>query len=184
MPARILLLAPRSESLSERGRSKGGARVSDPLGLPLEHPTSAGVRTLTLVGMPLLVADLPDVPAGRVVRDALREAGLRPLTGIIGVDFPRGATVGLLLEGAEVRLVDERETTLLRLGRGGLAEGWLEAAIRMKGTMLAVTTALGVERLDDPVSLGAALETEARDGRLDGAIVGVSDRRPRLPLLF
>ena len=33
-------------------------------------------------------------------------------------------------------------------------------------------------------ALGAALETQARDGRLDGAIVGVSDRRPRLPLLF
>ncbi len=164
--------------------AKGGARVSDPRGQSPEDAPAAGVRTLTLAGMPLLVVDLPDAPAGQVVRGALRDAGLRALTGIIGVDFPRGAAVGLLLDGEDVRLVDERETTLLRLGRGGLAEGWLEAAIRMKGTMLAVTTALGVERLDDPVSLGAALETESRDGRLDGAIVGVSDRRPRLPLLF
>jgi hypothetical protein len=134
--------------------------------------------------MPLLVADLPDAPAGQVVRDALREAGLQTLTGIIGVDFTRGAGVGVLLEGEDVRLVDDRETTLLRLGRRGLAQDWLEAALRMKGTMLVVTRAIGVEALEDPVSLGAALETEARDGRVDGAIVGVSDRRPRLPLLF
>jgi len=145
---------------------------------------AAGVRTLTLVGMPLLVADLPDAPAGVAVRTALREAGLRAMPGIIGVDFPRGAGVGLLLEGEEVRLVDERETTLLRLGRAGLAPGWLDAARRMRGTMLAVTTSLGVEGLGDLAALGAALETEARDGRVDGAIVGVSDRRPRLPLLF
>ena len=144
----------------------------------------AGVRTLTPGGMPLLVADLPDAPEGRAVRDALRGAGLRVLTGIIGVEFPRGAAVGVLLEGEEVRLVDEHETTLLRLGRTGLAPGWLDAALRLRGTMLAVTTSLGVADLEDPVSLGAALETEARDGRVDGAIVGVSDRRPRLPLVF
>ena len=158
--------------------------MTEPLpGLPADPP-SVGVRTLTLAGMPLLVADLPDAPAGQVVRDALREAGLQTLTGIIGVDFTRGAGVGVLLEGEDVRLVDDRETTLLRLGRRGLAQDWLEAALRMKGTMLVVTRAIGVEALEDPVSLGAALETEARDGRVDGAIVGVSDRRPRLPLLF
>ena len=144
----------------------------------------AGVRTLAPGGMPLLVADLPDTPSGVAVRDALREAGLRPLPGVLGVEFPRGAGVGLLLEGDEVRLVDERETTLLRLDRRGLAPEWLEAAVRLKGTMLAVTAALDVASLDDPAALGAALETQARDGRLDGAIIGVSDRRPRLPLLF
>ncbi len=143
-----------------------------------------GVRTLTPGGMPLLVVDLPDAPSGRAVRDALRDAGLRTLSGVIGVDFPRGAAVGVLLEGDEVRLVDERETTLLRLGRGGLAPDWLDAAVRLKGTMLAATTALGVAGLDDPVTLGAALEAEAQAGRVDGAIIGVSDRRPRLPLLF
>ena len=144
----------------------------------------AGVRTLAPGGMPLLVADLPDTLSGVAVRDALRGAGLRPLPGVLGVEFPRGAGVGLLLEGQEVRLVDERETTLLRLDRRGLAPEWLEAAVRLKGTMLAVTAALDVASLEDPAALGAALETEARDGRLDGAIVGVSDRRPRLPLLF
>ena len=144
----------------------------------------AGVRTLAPGGMPLLVADLPDTPSGAAVRDALRGAGLRPLPGVLGVEFPRGAGVGLLLEGQEVRLVDERETTLLRLDRRGLAPEWLEAAVRLQGTMLAVTAALDVASLDDPAALGAALETQARDGRLDGAIIGVSDRRPRLPLLF
>ncbi len=144
----------------------------------------AGVRSLTLAGMPLLVADLPDDATGGAVRAALRAAGLRTLPGVIGVDFPRGAAVGLLLEGAEVRLVDERESALLRLDRRGLATDWVDAAVRLRGTMLAVTTGLGVGDLDDPVALGARLETEARDGRLDGAIVGVSDRRPRLPLVF
>jgi hypothetical protein len=144
----------------------------------------AGVRTLAPGGMPLLVVDLPDTPEGVAVGEALRGAGLRPLAGLIGVDFPRGAAVGVLLEGEEVRLVDERETTLLRLDRRGLASDWLDAAVRLKGTMLAVATAIDVERLDDPTSLGARLETEARDGRLAGAIVGVADRRPRLPLVF
>jgi hypothetical protein len=144
----------------------------------------AGVRTLAPGGMPLLVADLPDTPEGVAVRDALRSAGLRPLEGLIGIDFPRGAAVGVLLEGEEVRLVDNRETTLLRLDRRGLAAEWLDAAVRLKGTMLAVATAIDVATLEDPSSLGARLETEARDGRLDGAIVGVADRRPRLPLVF
>lgn len=149
-----------------------------------EERAAAGVRSLTLAGMPLLVVDLPDDPVGAAVRVALRDAGLRSLPGVIGVDLPRGGAVGLLLEGEEVRLVDERETSLLRLGRRGLASDWIDTAVRLRGTMLMVTSGVGVERLEDPPSLGARLETEARDGRLDGAIVGVSDRRPRLPLLF
>jgi hypothetical protein len=158
-----------------------GSTISD--GVAPVAP-GAGVRTLAPGGMPLLVADLPATGPGVAVRDALREAGLRPLPGVVGVSFPRGAGVGVLLEGGEVRLVDERETTLLRLDRRGLAPEWLEAAVRLRGTMLAVTVALGVEGLDDPAALGAALETQGRDGGLDGAIIGVSDRRPRLPLVF
>jgi hypothetical protein len=145
---------------------------------------SAGVRTLTPGGLPLLVVDLPDGLEGTGVRDALRAAGLQPLVGLVGVDFPRGAAVGLLLEGDEVRLVDERETTLLRLGRHGLAQEWLAAAMRLRGTMLVVATGIDVASLDDPALLAARLETEARDGHLHGAIVGVADRRPRLPLVF
>jgi hypothetical protein len=143
-----------------------------------------GVRTLTLGGMPLLVIDLPGGPTGDVVLEALRVAGLRPLPGVIGVEFPRGAGVGLQLEGDEARLVDERERALLRFVRGGLAAEWVAAALKLRGTMLAVSTGIGVEHLEDPVALGARLETEGRDGRLEGAIIGVSDRRPRLPLVF
>jgi hypothetical protein len=158
--------------------------VDDRAAEPVAVRNPVGVRSLVLGGMPMLVADLPASPEGSVVRSALRVAGFRSLSGIVGVEFPRGASVGLLLEGPEVRLVDERETTLLRLERQGLAPAWLELAVRMRGTMLAVTTALGIEELDAGPELGAALETEARQGRLDGAIIGVSDRRPRLPLLF
>ncbi len=144
----------------------------------------AGVRTLAPGGMPLLVVDLPDVPAGGAVRDALRAAGLRRLSGFVGVEFPRGAAVGLLLEGGEVRLVDEQETTLLRLDRRGLAREWLDAAVPMRGTMLVVVSGVDVAALTDASSLAECLDVEARDGRLEGAIVGVADRRPRLPLVF
>lgn len=146
--------------------------------------TAAGVRTLVAGGMPLLVVDLPTTPQGTAVRDALRDAGLRRLEGFVGVELPRGAAVGLLLEGPDVRLVDERETDLLRLDRGGVAGEWLERAVQLKGTMLVVSGGLDVESLDEPASLAARLETEARDGRLEGAVVGVADRRPRLPLVF
>ncbi len=146
--------------------------------------TAAGVRTLVAGGMPLLVVDLPTTPEGTAVRDALRDAGLRRLDGFVGVELPRGAAVGLLLEGPDVRLVDERETDLLRLDRGGVAGEWLERAVQLKGTMLVVSGGLDVESLDEPASLAARLETEARDGRLEGAVVGVADRRPRLPLVF
>lgn len=149
-----------------------------------EARPAAGVRTLTVGGMPLLVADLPGTAEGTAVRDALRAAGLRRLEGFVGVDLPRGAAVGLLLEGEEGRLVDDRETTLLRLDRRGLARDWVDAAVRMKGTMLVVTCSIDVASLDEPAALAARLETEARDGGLDGAIVGVADRRPRLPLVF
>ena len=132
----------------------------------------------------MLVLDLPGSPEGSAIRAALRAAGLRALGGVVGVEFPRGASVGVLLEGQEVRLVDERDTTLLRIERRGLAPEWLEAAVRLHGTMLTVTTGLGIEVLDAAPELAAALEVEGREGRLDGAIIGVSDRRPRLPLLF
>lgn len=165
----------------DHGPSEDGPVEGAP---PSPEVPGAGVRTLAPGGLPLLVVDLPVTEAGVAVRDALREAGLRGMPGVVGVAFPRGAGVGLLLEGSEVRLVDEHETALLRLDRRGLAPEWIEAAVRLHGTMLAVTDALGVGTLDDPAALGAALETEARDGRLEGAIIGVSDRRPRLPLIF
>jgi hypothetical protein len=62
----------------------------------------------------------------------------------------------------EVRLVDERETTLLRLDRRGLAPDWLDTAVRLKGTMLAVATGIDVAALDDPVARRRARDRGAR----------------------
>jgi hypothetical protein len=143
-----------------------------------------GVRTLTPAGMPMLVADLPSDPASRLVHAALLDAGLTVLPGLIGVDFPRGARVGVQLEGEEVRLVDESDTTLLRLARVGLSPSWIERAVRLKGTMLVVVSGAGIAAFDEERALGDALELHGRDGGLIGAIVGVHDRRPRLPLIF
>ena len=145
---------------------------------------AAGVRTLTVGGLPMLVVDLPATVAGDHVRAALRAAGLVDLPAVLGVEFPRGARVGVLLEGDEVRLVDEQETTLLRLVRGGLAPDWTAAAVRLRGTMTCVTTGLDVAGLDAPASLTAALDARAQAGEVHGAIIGVHDRRVRLPLVF
>jgi len=143
-----------------------------------------GVRTLTPAGMPMLVADLPATHEGALVHAALLDAGLVVLPGLFGIDFPRGARVGVQLEGEEVRLVDESDTTLLRLTRAGLSPTWVERAILMKGTMLVVISDASIAGLADERALGDALELRARDGGAVGAIVGVNDRRPRLPLLF
>ena len=143
-----------------------------------------GVRTLTPAGMPMLIADLPSTHEGALVHAALLGAGLVELPGLFGIDFPRGAKVGVQLEGEEVRLVDESDTTLLRLTRTGLSPAWIEHAVRLKGTMLAVVTDADIAAFADERALGDGLELRARDGGVVGAIVGVHDRRPRLPLLF
>jgi hypothetical protein len=147
---------------------------------------AAGVRSLTLGGLPLLVIALPPTPEGHHVRHVLAEAGLAVLPTFIGVEFPRGARVGVMLEGGEARIVDEEETTLLRMPRAGLDEHWCTEALRLRGTMLGVVADLDVALLADPVILGAALDLQARStpGGLVGAVVGVHEQRQRLPLLF
>lgn len=150
----------------------------------MDAGTGVGVHTLARGGQPLLVADLPDGPMSEALEAALEGAGLVRLPGLLGVELPRGARVGLLLEGREARLVDEQDTTLLRLARPGLAPDWQRAAIARRGTVLVVARGLGVGADVAAPALGAALETTARDGRLLAAIVGVHDRPPRLPLLF
>ena len=156
------------------------------LGAPSMAPAGppVGVRTLAPGGMPLLVAGLPRSDAARRIRAALVVAGLLPLPGLVGVDFPRGARVGVQLEGPSVRLVDERDADLLRLPREGLSAAWLESAIRLRGTMLMVVSGLELDGFTDERSLGDALEAAARAGGALGAIVGVHDQRTRLPLLF
>jgi hypothetical protein len=155
-----------------------------PHGATDPQAVAAGVRSLLLEGMPLLVADLPRTPAGALVHGALAAAGLAVLPALSGTELPRGARVGVQLEGADVRLVDERDTTLLRLARAGLDPGWLQRAVALRGTMLVVVTGLGVAALGDPAALVAAIDTTAAGAPVIGAIVGVHDRRPRLPLLF
>lgn len=151
---------------------------------PAAGPAAIGVHSFAHRGQPLLVADLPDDPASVALVAALTAAGLVALPGFLGVDLPRGAGVGIQLEGGEARLVDARESTLLRLPRSGLSAAWQEAAIRLRGTVLAVADGLGVGAGAAAPDVGAALETTARDGRLLCAVVGVQDRLPRLPLLF
>jgi hypothetical protein len=148
--------------------------------------TAAGVRSLTLGGLPLLVVALPPTPEGHHVRHALAAAGLEVLPTFIGAQFPRGARVGVMLEGPDARIVDEDEATLLRMPRAGLDERWRAEATRLRGTMLGVVADLDVALLADPVALGAALDVQARStpGGLVGAIVGVHEQRQRLPLLF
>lgn len=150
----------------------------------MDGDTGVGVHTLARGGQPLLVADLPAGPTAVALEAALEDAGLVRLPGLLGVDLPRGARVGVQLEGREVRLVDERDTTLLRVARSGLAAEWQRAAVARRGTVLAVARDLGVGPGAAPPELGAALETTARDGRLLAAVVGVHDRPPRLPLLL
>jgi hypothetical protein len=162
----------------------GGAEVTGPGPGPGPGPAGVGVHTLATDGRPLLVADLPPGPAGAALVATLTAAGLVAVPGFLGLDLPRGAGVGIQLEGRDARLVDARDQALLRLPRAGLSAAWQEAAIRLRGTVLAVAQGLGVGPDAAPPALGAALETTARDGRLLCAIVGVEDRLPRLPLLF
>lgn len=143
-----------------------------------------GVHSLAHAGQPLLVADVPVGPTTVALVASLRGAGLAVLPGFLGVELPRGARVGVQLEGGEARLVDERDMTLLRLTRAGLASEWVAAATARRGTVLVVAEGLGVGPDVAPPALGAALETTARDGRLLGAIVGVHQRPGRLPLLL
>ncbi|MGA0829876.1 MAG: hypothetical protein ACO4BW_02025 [Nitriliruptoraceae bacterium] len=150
----------------------------------MDGGTGVGVHTLARGGQPLLVADLADGVTAAALEAALEDAGLVRLPGFLGVDLPQGARVGIQLEGREVRLVDERDATLLRLTRSGLAADWQRAAVARRGTVLVVARGLGVGPEAAPPELGAALETTARDGRLLAAVVGVHDRPPRLPLLL
>ncbi len=146
-------------------------------------PGGVGVHTMAHGGQPLLVADLVEGGTATLLEAALVDAGLVRLEGFLGVDLPRGARVGVLLEGREARLVDERDAALLRFPRAGLAREWQRVAVARRGTVLAVARGLGVGPGAAPADLGAALELAARDGRLLGAIVGVHDRPVRLPLI-
>lgn len=143
-----------------------------------------GVRTVTLGGLPLLVAAVPSGGAGDLLLDAVSERGLVTLPGVTGVDLPRGARVGFSVDQQELRLVDDQDATLLRAPREGLDAGWLEAARRLRGTMTVLGRDLEVDAELDVATLVARLDEAAAAGRVLGAIVGLVEERPTLPLFF
>jgi hypothetical protein len=142
------------------------------------------VRFLRVRDLPLLVASIPDEGRGPELHTALLEHGLIVLPAFLGVDLPRGVRVGFVVDADELRLVDERDATLLRAPRAGVDPSWLEAAKRLKGTMAVVLRDVELDPDEDPRELATRIDAEAHAGRALGAIVGVVEERPQLPLLF
>ncbi len=160
---------------------RGGARSSAQSG---EAADGVQLRTLLAGPMPLLVASIAGQGRPAELRDVLAAAGLSPLSGFIGADLPRGAKVGFVIEGSEFRLVDESDNALLRAARSGLDEAWLGAALAKKGTMFVVVDGMDLSDQQPAPELARELDERARSGTVIGAIVGVIEERPKLPLLF
>lgn len=147
-------------------------------------PDGVALRSLLAGGLPLLVASVRARGRGPQLHTALADAGLAVLPGFIGQELPRGAKVGFLLDRDELRLVDEREDPLLRAPRPGLDGEWVQAAKRLKGTMLVVVSGGHPDPGLAPRALADLVDVRARDGQVLGAIIGVVEERPSLPLLF
>jgi hypothetical protein len=151
---------------------------------------SAAVRFLVLGDLPLLVVDLeggtePDGPillGGSLFRTVV-ERGCVVLPRFYGVDLPRGVRVGLTVERDQMRLEDTDETTLLRVPRASLDPDWYREATRLKGTMFVLGRELGIDPDQTPQQVCDLLDAAAGDGRVAGAIVGVAETLPTLPIL-
>jgi hypothetical protein len=142
------------------------------------------IRTLVVGGLPLLVAGIGDVGRGPQLRAALEERGVMAMAGFMGAELPRGAKVGFMLGTADLRLVDDRDDTLLRAARKGLDADWLAAARRLKGTMTVVVRGASPTPELAPAELAALIDECARHGDAWGAIVGFAEERMTLPLMF
>lgn len=142
------------------------------------------VRTLVVGGLPLLVARVGDVGRGPQLRAALEERGVAAMSRFLGADLPRGAQVGFMLGGSQLRLVDDRDDTLLRAARDGLDADWLAAARRLKGTMTVVIRGASPSPELPAAELAELVDERARDGGAWGAIIGFAEDRMTLPLLF
>lgn len=153
---------------------------------PPDPPPVDGVQVRTLLAgpLPLLVASLSGGQRATELREAVTAAGLRSLPGFIGTELPQGAKVGFVVEGPELRLVDERDDALLRADRSGLDDAWLEAALAKKGTMFVVVDGLDLGDREPAGALARRLDAAAQEDGIIGAIVGVVEERPKLPLLF
>lgn len=171
--------------MSDAGSSPTDGPTPEPdAGAPPGGGDSVAVRTLVVGGLPLLVAVVGDHGRGPRLRSALQDAGLLELPAFIGYELPKGAKVGFSLDGDELKLKDESDDTLLRAPRPGLDEGWVEAAGRLKGTMTVVLTGAAPEPDLPGRDLAAVVDERARAGAAIGAIVGVVEERPGLPLIF
>jgi hypothetical protein len=151
---------------------------------PSQDEDGVAVRTLVAGGLPLLVAGVGEAGRGPQLREALEERGLQSLTSFLGTQLPRGAQVGFMLGGSELRLVDDRDNTLLRASREGLDADWLAAARRLKGTMTVVVRGPSPAPDLAAAALAALVDERARAGNAWGAIVGFAEDRMTLPLLF
>ncbi len=148
------------------------------------HGDGVALRTLAVNGLPLILVVVGGGTAARRLHTALVDAGLEPLDGLSGRELPKGARVGFVLDGAELRLVDEGDDTLLRAPREGVERDWVDAAVRLRGTMTVVVDGDAPDPGLTPGGLVAAVDDAAAHGRVVGAIVGVHLESTRLPLIF
>ncbi|MCC5949406.1 MAG: hypothetical protein JJT89_13235 [Nitriliruptoraceae bacterium] len=164
------------------------SQTPDPSATPdaAEEAMTDGVaiRTMVVRGLPLLVASIDDGARGGQLLEALEERGLPALTGFLGAPLPQGARIGFMLDGTELKLLDERETTLLRARQDGVDQDWLTHARRLKGTMTVVLRGGHPEPTATPPELARICDDRAAAGRAWGAIVGVAEERPSLPMIF
>lgn len=167
----------RADAVRQAGEPRRGADGA-------EQRDGVAIRTLVVAGLPLLVAGVGDTGRGPQLRAALEERGVVVLSSFLGVELPRGAQVGFMLGTTELRLVDDRDDTLLRADRAGLDEGWLAAARRLKGTMAVVVRGASPAPRSTASELAAEIDERARRGDAWGAIVGFGEDRMSLPLLF
>ncbi len=150
---------------------------------------AASIRFLVLRGRPLAVVDLeaPDEERPRLIAGGLFqhlvERGLAVLDRFYGRTLPKGARLGFTVTPDELRLEDEQETGLLRIPRAGVDADWLDAAKRLRGTMVCVGHNLGVDPDESARAVCDRLDAAARDERVAGAIVGVAEPRQQLPIV-
>ena len=151
-----------------------GDTVADPVHL----------RFLLVRELPLLVAAVADRGRGAQLLTALAERDLPTIEGFLGVPLPRGAKVGFSIDAEQLRLVDEQDAALVRVERDALDADWLAAARRMRGTMFVVLRDEVLDAEEEPAHLATRIDGCARSGSARGAIVGVVEERPTLPLIF
>lgn len=142
--------------------------------------TTAAARFLVVRGQPLLALDIEgQSPQGPVLDDglyrSLLESGLVVLEQFFGVEMPRGARLGWVVEPDEMRLESEAGERLLRIGRASIDTEWLDVALGLRGTMLVAGHELGLDPDDTPGQAAHRIDRAARARRVAAAIVGVAE---------